>query len=55
VTALSDAYLGGSGGWNVLVLGAAVVVIVLIEPRGLLEMGHRLRLLVLRRFSVEVT
>jgi len=54
-TALSDSYLGGSGGWNVLVLGAAVVVIVLIEPRGLLEIGQRLRLLVLRRFSAEVS
>lgn len=53
VTALSDAYLGGSNGWNVLALGAAVVVLVLIEPRGLLAIGQRLRLLVQRRFSAE--
>ena len=40
--AAANAAFGAAGGWDVMILGFAVVAIVLTEPRGLCEMAVRL-------------
>ena len=43
VTAAANAYGGSSGGWDVLVVGIVVVLVVMVEPRGLVMLPVRLR------------
>ena len=41
--AVTNAYAGSTGGWDALILGVAVVLVVVIEPRGLIAIVARLR------------
>lgn len=39
--AATNAYVGATGGWDVLALGLAVIAVVMIEPRGILAIAAR--------------
>lgn len=45
----ANAFLGASGGWDTMILGFSVVLLVMTEPRGLCELAVRLAQFVRRR------
>jgi len=49
VDSTANAYAGSYPGWNIFIFGLVVVLVVLVEPRGLLALGERSARLVRRR------